>query len=57
MLTTRPVPARRHDSTLQNFIYKGEVDPATRRKDQELVARVARRVRKAVSPSPRNGTK
>ncbi len=55
-MTTRPVPARRHDPSLQNFVYKGNADPATRRKDQELVTRVARRVRKAGEALPNAGT-
>jgi hypothetical protein len=36
---------------MQNFVYKGDVDPATRRKDQELVARLADRVREASEAS------
>jgi hypothetical protein len=41
----REVPARRHDPKMQNFIYKGNSDPATRRKDEEEVARLAQKVR------------
>jgi hypothetical protein len=44
----RPVPARRHDPNMQNFIYKGKTDPATRRKDEETVARLARKVRETL---------
>jgi hypothetical protein len=41
----RAVPARRHDPSMQNFIYKGKTSPAERRKDEEQVARLAQKVR------------
>jgi hypothetical protein len=33
---------------MQNFIYKAKTDPATRRKDEETVARLARKVRETL---------
>jgi hypothetical protein len=44
----RAVPARRHDPRMQNFIYKGKTDPTDRRKDEERVALLARKVREAL---------
>jgi predicted ATP-grasp superfamily ATP-dependent carboligase len=51
----RAVPARRHDPNMQNFIYKGKIDPPARRKDEEQVARLAQRVRQALGLVGRNG--
>jgi hypothetical protein len=33
---------------MQNFIYKSKADPATRRKDEEQVARLAEKVRETL---------
>ena len=41
----RAVPAKRHDPSMQNFIYKGKTSPSERRKDEEQVARLAQKVR------------
>ena len=46
---TRAVPARRHDPNMQNFIYKGKTDPSARRRDEEQVARLARKVRETLA--------
>jgi hypothetical protein len=48
MQRPRPVPARRHDPSMQNFIYKDQTNPAERLKDEQTVERLARRVRDAV---------
>ncbi len=43
----RAVPARRNNPNMQNFIYKGKTDSSARRKDEEQVARLARKAREA----------
>jgi hypothetical protein len=45
----RPVPARRHDPSMQNFIYKDQTNPAERLKDEQTVERLARKVREVFS--------
>jgi|KBSMisStandDraft_5_1062788.scaffolds.fasta_scaffold3196430_2 hypothetical protein len=52
----REVPARRHNPKMQNFIYKGNSDPATRRKDAEEVARLAQKVRERQERSDNGAT-
>jgi hypothetical protein len=51
----RKVPARRHNPEMQNFIYKTKTDPATRRKDEETVTRLARKVREELGLDDRSG--
>jgi hypothetical protein len=51
----RPVPARRHDPALQNFVYKGDVDTATNRKDRARVAQLASKVRAMLAGERTNG--
>ena len=50
----RAVPARRNDPAMQNFIYKGQTNPTERRKDEETVERLARKVRRALSSITRS---
>ena len=55
MQPTPPVPRRRHDPSLQNFIYKGDASPEERRKDEERLYRIAEKVRQALEAARRNG--
>jgi hypothetical protein len=50
----RPVPARRHDPSMQNFIYKDQGNPAERLKDEQTVERLARKGREALNSIVRN---
>ncbi len=50
----RAVPARRHNPNMQNFIYKGKTDSSARRKDEEQLTRLARKVRETSGPIGRD---
>ena len=45
---TRPVPARRHDPAMQNYVYEGEQGMLPREQADSFVARVARVLRQTL---------
>ena len=51
----RPVPARRLNTDLQNFVYMGDIDAATERRLAARVAEIARRERETRAIEPGHG--